>query len=221
MALPGPRQQLDVEKLLERLWATDHRGSLKDICRDVARDIRLVCVCVPGGVCLLVTGEGWSRYSSTRFAVCWCLASREHVYKHFLEKVFGYHPDRGDSGRGWLGIDDKRKDLRVELLSSARQYGYNLYHVIRSVSDSKVIEVDQLILPARTQGLYSEGGREGYESVSTLNGRLYDQLLQRKSRFNANHNQIMVKMGEHYHFIFAHYALSMEETYSMFHDLSR
>lgn len=80
---------------------------------------------------------------------------REPVYRRLLECVLGFaqQPAQTTDG-GWLQRPRRGgagKDARVPLLSSDPRFAWNALHILRSLRDTREIQLDETMLPFRTQ----------------------------------------------------------------------
>ena len=76
------------------------------------------------------------------------------MYKHFLDKAFGFHErvtatiDGGWNARQKTLVDYGRC---YALLTSDSKNSWNLYHIIATVRETRELALDQVMLPRRTQ----------------------------------------------------------------------
>ena len=75
------------------------------------------------------------------------------MYRLLLTRVLGFdqRPTQGTDG-GWLNRPRRpRGDLRYQLLSAEARHRWNLYHAMLQCQAARELQLDEQLLPARSQ----------------------------------------------------------------------
>jgi len=113
---------------------------------------------------------------------------REPVYRRLLELCLGFcqRPVQPTDG-GWLQKPRRgpaSRDARLPLLTTDPRCSWNALHILRALRDTREVQLDETILPYRTQD-YLNGDDALFGEVVTDNarhlwGRIYGTRTQRR-----------------------------------------